>query len=340
MDMALYVVNKLMRLVLMLVLVSIVVFLLSHAIPGGPEAMLSQNPKVSAEDIARIRSNFGLDKPVYIQYLHWFWMAFLHLDFGMSYVTGEPVRDMIISHLPATVELMATAFVIALIGAVVVGALWSRYSHGLIDEFLSILSTAGMSIPVFWLGIMAIALFSIRLGWLPAGGTAGVTGPVSIMQHIRHLVLPASVLALAYFSTWSRYVRSGMIDVSSAGFIMTARAKGLSEGMVLFKHALKNAALPFVTIALMQVPTIFAGAVVTETIFSWPGMGRLFYEGLERHDYSRVMGIVVISAFLVILFNTVADLVLKAIDPRVDFKESGNGTGWGRAFGVQPVEKR
>jgi len=192
-----------------------------------------------------------------------------------------------------------------------------------------------MSVPVFWLGIMAMALFSVRLGWFPVGGRVVGSGGVSLVEHIRHLFLPASVLALAYFSTWSRYVKSGMLDVSRSGYIRTARAKGLSEGRIIFKHALRNAIIPFVTVAMMQVPTVFAGAVVTETVFSWPGMGRLFYEGLERHDYPRVMGIVIISAFLVVLFNALADIILRIVDPRVGFQVKASPARWNEGATAQ-----
>ncbi len=322
-----FVLIRLLRMLLMLLLVSVVVFFLSRAVPGGP-AGISVDPGVRAEDIARVRNNLGLDRPIAVQYLEWFSSVFFRFDLGKSYVTGEPVREMIMSHLAATVELMATAFCMAFLGAVILGTLWSKWRCGVLNEFLSIISSAGMSIPVFWLGIMAIALFSVRLGWFPAGGRVIKSGAASFTEHLRHIFLPASILALAYFSTWSRYVKSGMLTVSGAAYIKTARAKGLGEGRIIFKHALKNAIIPFVTVAMMQVPTVFAGAVVTETVFSWPGMGRLFYEGLERHDYPRVMGIVIVSAFLVILFNTVADVILRMLDPRVGFQMKDPRTGW------------
>ena len=309
------IVTRLLRMLFLVILISIVVFVISHLIPGGPESYLAQNPKVSGADIDRIRSNFGLDKPLAIQYFYWFSRVFLHLDFGISYVTGEPVSEMIIDRIPATIELMGTSFLVALISSIAIGVVWSGKREGLVNEVFSIVSTAGMSIPVFWLGIMLIAVFSVKLGWFPPGGRG--IGGMSLIDHIRHLILPAGVLSIAYFATWSRYIRAGMMDAFTKEFIRTARAKGLSERAVIFKHALKNAALPFVTVVMLQAPTVFAGAVVTETVFSWPGMGRLFYTGLLRQDYPRILGVILISSFLVILFNLLADLLTYLIDPRL-----------------------
>ena len=229
--------------------------------------------------------------------------------------TGEPVGRMILNRIPATVELMGTAFLIAFIGSIVTGVVWSGKRKGIVSEIFSIVSTAGMSVPVFWLGIMLIAVFSVRLGWLPPGGRG--SGDALLVEHIRHLVLPAGVLSIAYFASWSRYIRAGMISAFSKQFIRTARAKGLSESAVVFKHALRNAILPFITVVMLQAPSVFAGAVVTETVFSWPGMGRLFYTGLLRQDYPRILGVILLSSFLVIIFNGVADLLARFIDPRL-----------------------
>ena len=318
-----YILERILFLIPIVVLISIATFALLHLVPGGPAASLMENPKVSADDLARLRENLGLDKPLWVQYVHWFDRAFLHFDFGKSYVTGQPVNRMILERLPATLELMATAFIIALIAALVVGVLWSVKAKGPMVELFAVLSTMGMSLPVFWLGIMAIALFSVKLGVLPAGGTNSIGSASTLPSHIKHLILPSFVLSLAYFSTWSRYIKAGMSDVVNQNFIRTARAKGLGELSVVFKHALKNAVLPFLPVALMQMPTIFTGAVVTETVFSWPGMGRLFYEGLQRHDYTRVLGIVVIASFLVVIFNLLADVLVAAVDPRI--KANGRG---------------
>jgi peptide/nickel transport system permease protein len=325
-----YLAMRLARIVPVVVLISIVSFALLHFAPGGPAGIMASNPKATELDLARIRANFGLDKPLPVQYLLWSRQVFLRLDFGKSYVTGRPVAEMIRQRIPATLELMGAAFAIALLLAVVMGVVSALRRESLIDQIFSIVSSAGMSVPVFWLGLVAIYVFSLRLGVLPSGGseTIGATG--SVGDHLRHLVLPTCVLSIAFFASWSRYLRSRLIDAFGLDFVRTARAKGLSERMVVYKHALANAAVPVLTVVVMQIPTLFTGAVITETVFSWPGMGRLFYDGLERHDYARVLGIVVISSFIIIVFNLIGDLVCMAVDPRISAGMGLEGVGAGR----------
>ncbi len=279
-------------------------------------SVMTSNPKVTGADLERIRESYGLDRPLPVRYLIWFRQVFLRLDLGTSYVTGEPVSRMILDRLPATLELVAISFVLALVLSLLAGVLSALKKGTIADDLVSVISTAGISAPVFWIGLMAIALFSLRLGLLPSGGREAITEGGSLIDRLRHLVLPVSVLSLAYFASWTRYVRSSVLEAVRGDFVRTARAKGLNERVVILKHVMRNAVLPIVTIIFMQIPTIFTGAVITETVFSWPGMGRLFYEGLVRHDYSRVMGIVVIVTIIIIFFNLVGDLVCMAIDPR------------------------
>jgi len=311
-----YILQRSLRVVPILVLVSIVTFALLHLAPGGPIGVMTGNPKTNGADLERVERNLGLDRPLPVQYLLWFRQVFLRLDFGRSYVTGEPVSRMILERLPATLELMGLSFLIALLLGLFIGVISALKQGGLLDDIFTLVSAIGLSVPVFWLGLMAIGLFSLELGLLPSGGREAIGGPTSVLDHLRHLALPVSVLSLAYLASWSRYVRAGMLDAVRGDFIRTARAKGLGERVVIFKHALRNAMLPVVTIVFMQIPTLFTGAVITETVFSWPGMGRLFYEGLQRHDYSRVLGIVVISSILIICFNLIGDIVCMAVDPR------------------------
>lgn len=322
-----YVIQRSIRIVPVLLLVSIVTFALLHLAPGGPVGVMSGNPKTSGVDLERVERNLGLDKPLPVQYLLWFRQVFLRFDFGRSYVTGESVSRMILDRLPATLELMGVSFAIALLLGLLVGTLSALKRGGLIDDIFSIFSAVGLSVPVFWLGLMAIGLFSLKLGLLPSGGRETLGGESSPLDHIRHMILPVSVLSLTYLASWSRYVRAGMLDAVKGDFIRTARAKGLGERVVIFKHALRNALPPVVTIVFMQIPTLFTGAVITETVFSWPGMGRLFYEGLQRHDYSRVLGIVVVASVLIICFNLIGDIVCMAVDPRYVPWGSRSGAG-------------
>jgi peptide/nickel transport system permease protein len=319
---------RLIKIIPLVLAVSVITFAFLHLAPGGPVGVISGNPKVSGEDINRIAENYALDKPLPVQYLYWFKRVFLNFDFGRSYVTGRPVMDMIKSRIPATVELMGTAFVIALLLGISMGVLSALNRNHFLDHLFSVVSSVGLSMPVFWLGLMAMALFSVRLGILPAGGTGSVQQSFSLAGHIRHLILPALVLSFSFLASWSRYMRSGLLEAMDNDYITTARAKGLDSRTVIFKHALKNAILPLSTVVVLRIPALFTGAVITETVFSWPGMGRLFYEGIRRNDYTRVLGIVVISCLLIIIFNLIGDIICFVIDPRTSAKVTeGSGGG-------------
>ncbi|MCX5754010.1 MAG: ABC transporter permease [Candidatus Krumholzibacteria bacterium] len=303
--------RRLARIVPIVVLISIVTFALLHLAPGGPAGVLSGNARMSESDLARIRGNLGLDKPLPVQYLLWFKKVFLSLDFGNSYATGEPVARMILGRLPATLELMGAAFALALILGVSMGVVSAVRRDGPLDQLFSLVSAAGLSMPVFWLALVSIYVFSLRLGIFPSGGRETIGAPPGFFDHLRHLVLPACVLSIGFLASWSRYTRAQLLGAIRGDFVRTARAKGLSETTVIWKHAFRNAALPVFAVVVMQIPAL------TETVFSWPGMGRLFYEGLARHDYPRVLGVVVISSFLIIVFNAIGDLLYAAVDPRI-----------------------
>ncbi len=326
---------RMLKIVPMIIAVSVITFTFIHLAPGGPVGLVSGNPKVSGEDIERIAENYALDKPLPVQYLHWFRRVFLKFDLGRSYVTGRPVMEMIVSRIPATVELMGTAFVIALAGGIMMGVVSSIHRNGFLDQLFSVISSVGLSMPVFWLGLMAIALFSVHLGILPAGGRGDTGISSSAVQHIRHLVLPAVVLSFSFMASWSRYMRSGLIEAMDDDYITTARAKGLHDTSVIFKHAFRNAVLPLSTVVVLKIPALFTGAVITETVFSWPGMGRLFYEGLRRHDYTRVLGIVIISCLLIIIFNLIGDIICFMVDPRSmgRLKDRGKAISEGPTYG-------
>ncbi len=323
------IIKRLALAVPLVVLVSVVTFALLHLAPGGPAGVVSGNPKMTGEDVARLRENYGLDQSLPVQYLMWFRQVFLRLDFGTSYVTGRPVTVMIAERVPATLELMGAALLLAVLAGGLLAVLTAIRGSERADGIFTVVTTAGISVPVFWLGLIAIYIFSIRLGLLPAGGRAAGEG-VTLAERLRHLALPASVLSIAWLATWSRYLRSGLIDSLGGRYIRTARAKGLDERTVVLKHALRGAVLPAVTVLAMQIPALFTGAVITETVFAWPGMGRLFYEGLQRQDYTRVLGIVVIASILIILMNTAGDLLNMILDPRtrpVDGEVRQGGTG-------------
>lgn len=317
-----YVFRRLLRVVPIVLLVSVATFALLHLAPGGPAAVMSGGRGVSDADLARIERGLGLDRPLPVQYLQWLRRVFLGFDFGMSYATGEPVSRMILARAGATLELMGAAFALAFVVALAAGAASASRRGGFVDDLLSALSAAGMSMPVFWLGIVAIYVFSVRLGVLPSGGRETI-GAAGAADRLRHLALPAVVLASGFAASWSRYVRAQLLEVMSGEFVRTARAKGLGEGTVLWKHALRPSLLPVLTVMVLHLPALFTGAVITETVFSWPGMGRLFYEGLARHDYPRVLGVVVVASFLVILANLLGDVLNAAVDPRISLERGG-----------------
>jgi peptide/nickel transport system permease protein len=286
---------------------------------------MTGNPKTTGEDMARIRENYGLDRSLPVQYLMWFRQTFIRFDLGNSYVTGRPVSAMIAERIPATLELMGAALLLAVAAGGVLAVTSSVRGGERAGGLFTVITTAGISVPVFWLGLAAIYIFSIRLGLLPAGGRAA--DGLSLAERLRHVILPASVLSIAWMATWSRYLRTGLIDSLGGRYIRTARAKGLTERTVVLKHALRGAVLPAVTVLAMQIPALFTGAVITETVFAWPGMGRLFYEGLQRQDYSRVLGIVIIASVIIILMNTAGDLLNMILDPRTRPAEEPAGGG-------------
>ncbi len=303
----------------LVLLASVVCFGLMYAVPGGPEGMFAENPKVKPEDLARIRSNFGLDRPVPVQYLSWLERVVLHADFGVSYTTGEPVVGMIASRIPATLEMMGSALVLAVIVGLGAGSVSALVRHTSVESLLTIGSLVVISVPLFWLGLMSVMLLSVKWMLFPSGGMGTLGEPFSVVDHLRHLALPAVVLSLAFAASWGRYMRETLIDVLDESYVTVARAKGLSQGVIVLRHGLRNAISPVVTVIAMSLPVLFTGSVVVETIFAWPGMGRLFYDGLVRHDYTRIMGIVFVSSLLVALFNLVADCLHGILDPRTRF---------------------
>jgi peptide/nickel transport system permease protein len=317
--MARYFGKRLLEIIPLVFIVSLICFALMQATPGGPTAMLVQNPMVKPEDLARIRANFGIDEPVIVQYFMWLKRVILHGDFGNSYVTGEPVWEMIRQRLPATIELMGSAFVLAFLFGISGGIIAALKRYTKFDSIITLLALVGISIPVFWLGLMSMMLFTVKFRLLPSAGMFSLGEPFSIVNHLRHLLMPSLVLSLLFVASWSRYMRASMTEVLQMNFIDVARAKGASRGSVIFKHAIRNAAIPVLTVIALNLPALFTGSIITETIFAWPGMGRLFYDGLLRQDYTRLMGIIFIASILIAFLNLVADTIYGLLDPRIRY---------------------
>lgn len=311
-----YILRRLMQSAILLVLVTAIAFFLMHLAPGGPLAVYTLNPTLRAEDIERLERNFGLDKPIYIQYLKWA-SGMIQGDWGRSFRGSDPVIEVITSRMWATFELAGTALLIAMILGITIGTIGAVKQYSLADYLSTIGAMLALSIPTFWFGLMAIYFFSVYLGWLPSGGRQSLGQPFSLIDRLEHLVLPASVLGFVLVATWSRYTRASMLEVVNQDFIRVARAKGLTERRVIVGHGLRNALGPLVVLAGIQIPLLFGGALVTESVFTWPGMGRLFVDSLNYRDYPVMMGILFITAVLVIFFNLLADIIAALIDPRV-----------------------
>ncbi|HEU4366035.1 MAG TPA: ABC transporter permease [Candidatus Krumholzibacteria bacterium] len=301
----------------LVLLVSLICFALMQAVPGGPAGMMTDNPMVGPDDVARIRANFGFDRPVLVQYGMWLKRVVFHGDFGQSHVTGEPVLHMIWQRLPATVELMGAAFVLAFLFGLSGGVVAALKRYTKFDSVIMLVTLLGISIPVFWLGLMSMMLFTVKWQLLPSTGMFSLGMPFSVADHLRHLLMPALVLSLLFIASWSRYMRASLSDVLSRNYINVARAKGASSSSVVFRHAVRNAAIPVLTVIALNLPALFTGSIITETIFAWPGMGRLFYDGLLRQDYTRLMGIIFIASALIAILNLIADTIYGVLDPRI-----------------------
>ncbi len=299
--------------------ISVIIFGIIQAAPGGPETMLLQSGRiVDPEVIEAYRVRLGLDQPVPVQYVRWLGAAATG-DLGQSFARNRPVKDVIFEHLPASLELMGAAFVLAAIMALLLGVVSAVRQYSWIDHLGTGFSFAGIAMPVFWFGLILQLVFAVRLGWLPVSGRQTV-GMNSFTDHAAHLVLPGIVLSLRYVAGWSRYLRSSMLGALRSDFVRTARAKGLSERRVVWVHALRNAMIPVVSVMALDTAGLFSGAIITETVFSWPGIGRLFVVAMTQRDYPVLMGILLLGSLMVILFNLVADLLYGWLDPRIRYE--------------------
>ena len=310
-----YLLSRLLQAALLLLGVSIVGFTLMHLAPGGPLALYTLNPTVTAMDIERIKIQFGLDQPLYIQYLKWAGGMFTG-NWGYSFFGGQQVREIVFDRLPATFLLMGTSLMLALVIGVAIGLFAAMRRNSGFDYASAVFAMVALSLPTFWFGLLAIFVFAQTLGWFPAGGIRDTDGG-GVLDVIHHMVLPVSVLAFVLVAQWSRYTRSTIIEILANDYVRTARAKGVAPRRVMLNHVLRGALVPLVTLAGLQLPLLVGGALVTETVFSWPGMGLLFINALSTRDYPVLMAILIVGAFVVVLGNLLADLISALIDPRI-----------------------
>jgi peptide/nickel transport system permease protein len=314
--MVVYILRRLLQAIPLLVGVSVAGFVLLRLAPGGPMAVYAQNPSMTEADMRRIERILGLDQPVHVQYLKWV-SGMATGNLGFSYRTGRPVGEIILERLPTTLILMGAAYLIAVTLGLVTGIVSATRRRSLFDYIATVVAMVGLSVPIFWFGLLVIIVFAAMLGWIPSGGVATLGVPFSVPDRLLHLLGPASVLGLWMTATWSRYTRSSVLEVVGQDYIRTARAKGLRPSTILFRHTLRNALLPLVTLAGLEFRNLFGGALVTETVFSWPGIGRLYLDSLNYQDYSVMLGLLLFTSAVVLLGSLLADLVYAVVDPRI-----------------------
>jgi len=312
-----YLIRRLLQTVVLLLVVSLVVFALVTQAPGGPSILLDRN--MGAEEIARMRAILGLDQPLLVQYVRWL-AEVLRGHLGFSYQVGLPVLEIIQQMLPNTLILSAAALVLSLVVAIPAGIISAARPYTPVDHTVTFLCFFGISIPVFWFGLMLIVLFSIVLGWLPPGGMRTIGGPASPLDVARHLILPAIVLGAANMALFARYTRSSTMAVLRADYVRTARSKGLAERAVLYRHAFRNALITIVTVVGLQLPRLVGGAAITETVFAWPGMGSLAVRAAFERDYPMIMGITLVISTVVVFSSLLVDLVYVYLDPRIRYE--------------------
>lgn len=316
-----YIIRRLLQAIPLLFLLTIFMFILIHLMPGGADGVLL-NPRLSAAGRAALRADFGLDDPVWLQYLKWLG-SMLTGNFGSSFATYQPVTQILAVRFPLTLELFGWALLLALIVAIILGIVSAVRHRTITDYLVTTVSYFGLSMPVFLFGLLAQDIFGVQLHWLPTSGTSTpgyVFDPFNaFLDHFLHLLLPMLVLSIGFIAGWSRYMRSSMLDVVKQDYMRTARAKGVSNFQVLFRHALRNAIIPLITVVALDFGAVAGGATITEGIFNWPGMGLLFIESLESRDYPVLMAILVLGAVFVIAFNLIADILYAVMDPRIRY---------------------
>ncbi|ARK32195.1 ABC transporter permease [Halalkalibacter krulwichiae] len=312
-----YIIKRVIMMIPILFGISILSFAIMYAAPGKP-AILNLDPEISPEVREAQAERLGLNDPVPVQYMRWLGNV-AQGDFGTSYSRKIPVTDMILERLPNTILLMASSLFIAAIIAIPFGVISATRQYSLTDYGVTVGSFLGLATPNFWLGIMLIMLFSVQLGWTPVGGISTIGADFSILDRLHHLILPAFVLATADMAGLTRYTRSSMLEVINQDYIRTARAKGFRERRVVYKHGLRNGLIPVITMFGLMLPTMIGGSAIVESVFNWPGIGKLFIDATFQRDYPVIMAITMFGALLTVIGNLVADILYAVLDPRIEY---------------------
>ncbi len=311
-----FIVRRLIQSCLLLLGITLITFVISHLAPGGPTTLL-EDPNILPEYVEQVRRDYGLDQPIPIQYIKWVGNL-ARLNFGRSFEDNRPVLDKIVERVPATLQLSVASFLLGLLG-IPLGIQAALHRGRFIDNAVRVFTVVGQAVPHWWLGLMII-VFTASYGIFPLGGIASPDAAHPWLDRLHHLALPAVIAAMSGWIVFSRYMRSEMLEVLQQDYVRTARAKGLREGHVIVRHAVRNALLPIITIFGNSLGHFFSGAVLFETVFSWPGMGRLAVQAAFRRDYPTVMALTVIFAALVIVGNLLADIAYGYADPRVRYE--------------------
>jgi len=320
-----YIIRRILTLIPLYFGITIITFLIIHLAPGKPSDLEAQMRPGLAIARERLEKIYGLDKPLHVQYWNWL-KKMAVLDFGNSFKDSQPVLQKIMQTLPNTIILNIAALLLIYLIAVPIGILSAVKQYSLFDKASTVFVFIGMAIPSFWLALLLILVFSVKLGWLPISGMHSIMMNFQTISFwdkgwdlIKHAILPVFVQAFAGLAWLSRYTRSSILEIIKQDYITTARAKGLSERNIIYKHALRNALLPIVTIFGLSLPGLISGSVIVETIFAWPGMGRLAFQAVLARDYPLIMGTSVFSVFLLLFGNLLADMLYGIVDPRIKY---------------------
>jgi peptide/nickel transport system permease protein len=318
-----YITRRLLQLIPLLLIISFFIFITLSLTGNSLRSLIASNPRITAETITKLERIYGMDKPLVVRYLYWL-KAFFTGEWGYSREYHDAVLVLIKARMPVTLALMGLSFLISVAVAIPIGIYSALKQYSLLDYAATALAFFGMAMPVFWFGLMLMLLFGVKLGWLPLGGyssqgmdTASLF--MRFLDHLKYLIMPAVVLGLQEMASWTRYTRSSMLEVLRMDYVRTARAKGLSERTVIYKHALRNALIPIITLLMLAIPGLFGGAVLTETVFSIFGIGRLLYTAITTSDTFLSMGTLMVLAILVVIFNFAADLLYAIADPRIKY---------------------
>ena len=313
--------QRLLKAIPLILAIVICNFVLLKLAPGdAAEVLAGEAGAGTAEYLAELRARFGLDQPVYMQLWHYV-VKLATLDLGFSFRHNQTVLSLILDRLPATLLLMFSGMGLAVLIGATLGVLASQRVNQLRDNIISVFAILSFSVPVFWLGLMLIVVFSVNLGWLPAGGmetmASGKQGVARLLDILRHMVMPVTTLGLFFVALYTRVMRASMLEVFNQDYVTTARAKGLSERRITFRHVFRNALLPMVTLVGVQFGALLGGSVLVETVFSWPGLGRLAFEAVFQRDINLLLGILLMCSVLVVLSNILVDVMYSQLDPRI-----------------------